>query len=188
MQSKDKIALLLAQGLSGSNVASMVGCTPAYISQLLKDESFKEKVYALRETEVPKKTDDELLATKYESMEHRLLGAMEASLENADLRDITNALKVVAERQNAREKRRIPANTANNTTNIQVVQIALPHQVIPTLTLNSKNEVVAIDNKPMAPMTSHSVAKLFQDIQAKKEIPHESITASQAPTAIPADF
>lgn len=182
---KDKIAHLLAQGISPTNVAAHIGCTPAYISQLWKDEAFKQKVLAIRETEVPNKSDEELLSTKYESMEHRLLGAMEEALAGADLRDITNALKVVADRQNSREKRKIPTNTPNNATQINIVQVALPQQIIPQLTMNTKNEVIAIDNRPMAPMASNAVAKLFQSIQEKKENPNGN---ALEPAKIPADF
>lgn len=186
MQIKDKIALLLAQGISAANIASMVGCTPAYISQLTKDENFKLKILSMQNNEVPQKSDEELLSTKYESMEHRLLKAMETALEGADLRDITNALKTVADRQNAREKRKIPANQPN-TTNQVIVQITLPQQIIPQLTLNTKNEVIAIDNRVMAPMTSNSVAQLFQARRALQEVPSAANTET-LPLVAASDF
>ena len=187
---QEKIALLLAQGISQENTAARAGCTPAYVSQLLRDENFKERVMALRDKDVTEKTEEELLDTKYESMEHRLLNAMEAALPGADLRDITNALKTVGDRQNARAKIKAPVNTAGNNTNIAIVQIGLPQKLIPTLTMNAKNEVVAIDDRPMAPMTSQGVASLFQSIKAAKEGTNGTVieAATSVLKSVPADF
>lgn len=190
MDRKEKIASLLAQGLSPANVAAYSGVTLSYITQLVKDPAFKELILTKMNTEVPQKDEEELLNTKYEGMEHRLLGAMEDALAGAELRDITNALKVVGDRQESRKKRQMPVNTPAAGTQIAVVQINLPRQVIPTLTLNSNNEVVAVDDKPMAPMTSQSVAKLFQTLQQNRqaqEISHESAT-TVIPIAQALDF
>ena len=190
MDKKTKIANLLAQGLTPANVAAYTGVTPAYISQLVKDPAFKELILTQMNTDVAAKTDEELLSTKYTSMEHRLLAAMEESLAGAELRDITGALRVVAERQEAKAKRLSPVNTPGNVTNITAVSVYLPRQVIPTLTLNSKNEVIAVDEKPMAPMSAKGVTELFTKMQNAKlpqEIAHEKAPA-QLTISPAADF
>ncbi len=48
MDLQDRIKSMLGQGLSGSVVASAVGCDPSYISQLMEVEEFKNEVLTAR--------------------------------------------------------------------------------------------------------------------------------------------
>lgn len=166
---KDRAAKLLAEGLSPSTAASVLGCTPAYISQLLQNEEFKAQIAAYRAEVIPQKSDDELITTKYLGLEHKLLQAMESALPGAELPHITNALKVVADRQEKRLSRlHQPVAPANNSTQV-VVQIAIPASSIPAITLNQQREVIAIDNQPMSPMASSAVQNLFKQKRAERE-------------------
>ena len=56
---KERILNYLANGLAASQVATLVGCSPAYISQLLADASFKEALRA-RILDNPTPVDDKL--------------------------------------------------------------------------------------------------------------------------------
>lgn len=165
---KEKAAVLLGQGLTPSVVASVVGCSPAYMSQLMATEDFKLMVLANR-TEAAKLPDDELITTKYVGMEHKLLQAMEQALPNAELPAITNALKVVAERQEKRASRLQAPQVAEAGRTQVVVQIAMPQTAMPHILLNEKKEVIAIDNRPMAPMASSAVQNMFAVKRAERE-------------------
>ena len=69
----ERITTLLASGLKPSNVASIVGCSPARISQLSADPHFQNllaaKVAEAEESDVEEKT----ITAKYIAAEHILL-------------------------------------------------------------------------------------------------------------------
>lgn len=177
---KDKAASLLAQGLSPSSVASICGVTPAYLSQLAKDEAFKELI-ASKMPEAAVKPDDEIITNKYTAMEHKLLNAMENAIVNADLSEITHALKVVGDRQEKRASRLIAPAVAEAGRSVQVVQISMPVLPMPTITLNETKQVIAIDNKPMSPMASSAVQNLFARKRAEREA---AATANEVSTTL----
>lgn len=185
---KEKAAVLLGQGLTPSVVASVVGCSPAYISQLMATEDFKLLVLSHR-TESAKLPDDELITTKYVGMEHKLLQAMEQALPSAELPAITAALKVVAERQEKRASRlAAPAIAEAGKTQV-VVQIAMPQTAMPHILLNERKEVIAIDNKPMAPMASSAVQGMFAAKRAEREQELQQKALEQtAQRSLPQDF
>lgn len=173
---KDRIAFYLAEGLSAAETANIVGCSPGYISQLLsKDEAFKAEVEDKLKNR--KSTVDENLLTKYQGLEHRIIKAMGAQLDNAELPHLTKALDSVVKAQEAAHKRANPNLNPGSTQVVQVVQITLPAHAIPqmpVMTLNQQAEVVAIDNKPLAPMSSDGVKNLFTQIKEKKELQNVS--------------
>lgn len=194
---KDRIAFYLAEGLSAADTAGIVGCSPGYISQLLKDEDFRkgvEEKLANRKT-----TSDENLLNKYQGLEHKIIKAMGAQLENAELPHLTKALDSVVKAQEAALKRVNPALAQQNPQMVQVVQITLPAHAIPAvpvMTLNSQAEVIAIDNKPLSPMSTEGVKNLFSQLKSQKEqqnvtqVPRSSPAAESAAATIPgpADF
>ena len=188
---KDRIIHYLAAGLQASNIATIVGCSPAYISQLLGDPDFKAQVEAkMLDGSVEA---DTTLDVKYESMEHGILKQMQATLAQAEFPHLTKALETIGKNQDLRAKRKNPALREPSQL-VQVVQINIPQHAIaaPVMALNSNSEVVAIDNKPLAPMSAEGIKNLFaQRVAANSE--KENIHASQhlntaTPAAIPADF
>ena len=127
----DRITTLLASGLKPSNVASIVGCSPARISQLAQDQHFQDlltsKIAELEADDVEEKT----LSSKYHAAEHTLLNQIIEMAPVSELRDVTNALRVVAERQ---EKAKTRLNPVQGTTIInQTVQIAVPSHTLPEI-------------------------------------------------------
>lgn len=188
---KDRIISYLAAGLKPANISSIVGCSPAYISQLLSDPDFKAQVEAkmLDGSVEP----DETLDKKYESLEHGIINNMQAALAGAELPHLTRALEAVNKGQDMRAKRKNPA-LRDPTQLVQVVQINIPQHAIaaPVMNLNSNSEVVAIDNKPLAPMSAEGIKALFAQRVAIKESKENSNVSQHlnaaTPAAIPADF
>ena len=136
----DRITTLLASGLKPSNVASIVGCSPARISQLAQEEHFQNllaaKIAELEADDVEEKT----LSAKYLSAEHTLLNQIIEMAPVSELRDVTAALRVVAERQ---EKAKTRLNPVQGTTIInQTVQIAVPSHTLPEISLTKDLEVI----------------------------------------------
>lgn len=167
---KERAASYLASGCSQGQVASIMGCSPGYIVQLLRDEDFVKLVEKFKaKNDGSEEKEQESIQQKYTGLEHQLIKAMGDALPNAELPAITRALEVVAQRQEKAAVRRLPAGHPANgqrVGNTVVVQLMLPGHAIPqqpTVEYNSKNEVVAIDNKPMAPMSSNAVEKMFKE-------------------------
>lgn len=185
---KDKIAFYLAEGLIPAEVATLVGCSAGYISQLLKDDQFRTSVEE-RMKNRPSTVDENLL-TKYQGLEHRIVKAMGAAVDGAELPHLTKALDSIVKAQEAAHKRANPHLNPSEQKMVQIVQITLPAHALPSvpvMELNSQNEVVAIDNKPLAPMNSDNVKVLFNQIQARKEAQNVAqAIPPNSPNAIPA--
>ena len=166
---KDKILHYLANGLAASQVATLVGCSPAYISQLLKEDDFKDKLKAAI-LDNPA-TVDEKLEDKYSAVEHALVNSVQEAIPGADLPAITRALDVVARIRHDRHVRKNPALMQTNV-NVQYVQLTMPNHVLrhsPVISLNEKSEITAIDNQPMAPLSSDGVKNLFSRMREKTQ-------------------
>lgn len=163
---QERIIGFLAQGLKASQVASIVGCTPSYIGQLLGDEGpegFKEALTEkAKELTSGEDIEEKTITSKYLSMEHRLLQTIENRFSEAEFPHLVNALKVVGDRQEKRAMRKaglLQQHTGNITQNI--VQITVPAHALPELTMSSRLEVTSVDSKVMAPMSSQAVKQLF---------------------------
>ena len=167
----DRITTLLASGLKPSNVASIVGCSPARISQLSTDEKFQNMLSAkIAETEADD-VEEKTLSAKYLSAEHTLLNQIIEMAPVSELRDVTAALRVVAERQ---EKAKTRLNPVQGTTIInQTVQIAVPSHTLPEIALTKDLEVISVNTLNLAPLTSEGVTNLFKSMKQEKEIQHE---------------
>ena len=163
----ERITTLLASGLKPSNVASIVGCSPARISQLSADPHFQDllsaKIAEAEESDVEEKT----ITAKYIAAEHILLNQIIEMAPVSELRDVTAALRVVAERQ---EKAKTRLNPVQGTTIInQTVQIAIPSHTLPEISLTKDLEVVSVNTLNLAPLTSEGVTNLFKNLKADKE-------------------
>lgn len=164
----DRIATLLASGLPAASVSSIVGISPARISQLIKEESFA-LVLSAKQAEVSAKDVEEIsLSAKYTAAEHLLIEQVMQMAPVSELRDVVGALRVVAERQEKAKTRMNPVHQGASTINT-VVQLTLPSYVMPALQLNAQKEVIAIDNKALTPMSSKSVTTLFTNMEKEKE-------------------
>ncbi len=162
----ERIATLLSSGLKPSAVASIVGCSPARISQLLKDSPDLQSLIAEKEAELlTKDIEDETLAAKYHAAENALIQQILDMAPSAELKDVTNALKVVSERQEKRKARINPVTQGSLTINQTVVSLSLPKQALPALTLNAENEIISINERTLAPLASSNVEKLFQTLK-----------------------
>lgn len=172
MDKKTRIAQFLAQGFKPAQVASIVGVTPAYISQLAKEPGFAES-YQLACSAVVSSTDfaeEDRLNNKYLAAEHLLLDSLTGNAAMMDPRDQIKALEVVATRQEKRQDRlarlRMPERTATQ----NVINISLPQHALPELQINSDGEIVAIGQRLMAPMSSNGVKNLFSQMKENATI------------------
>ena len=182
---KERIATLLASGLKPSHVASIVGLTPARITQLAKDDTEFQNILALKTAEADKEDIEETaLSNKYHAVEHQLLDQVLQMAPVSELRDVTAALRVVAERQEKMKIRQNPIPTQNAVVN-QIIQIAIPQHAfeVPNVTLSKEREITSVDGRNLAPLSSDAVTNLFNTLRnggknepARIPAPAEEIT------------
>lgn len=170
---RERIATLLAADIPSSGVATIVGLSPGRISQIMKEEGFELAVEAKRAESKDKDVEEVSLSGKYLAAEHALLKQVIDMAPTAELRDATAALRVVAERQERAKTRMNPIVHAAPVYNT-VVQLQLPQHAVPELRFSSAKEVIAIENRNLAPLSSSGVLNLFKGMEGNQN----EVTAS----------
>jgi len=157
------IAKYLAQGLSQVQVASIMGCTPSYISQLVEQENVKELIlFEQKRIEIEK--EDAVQEYKYTSLEKKAQDYLEDQMPFAEYKDVLKLLEILNRRK---EK---PAPQIINNTQINVTKLSIPAAAMPEFTVNAQNEVIGIGEKSLAPMSSAGVKEMFSNMRKKEEI------------------
>lgn len=144
-------------------VASAVGCTPAYISQLLSEEAFATEVATLRCADITslKERDD-----KYDALEDQLLRKLSDIVPMMFRpREIIHALATI---NNAKRRAaELVSGGANSPITInQTVVLQLPSKTVNTFELNKHNEIISIDDQPLVGMPSSA---LLAELKAKEK-------------------
>ena len=164
----ERIATLLANGLKPANVATIVGCTPAYLSQLAKSNEEFKNLLADKTALADKETNEELsLSVKYQAAEHTLIDRIMELSTVAEMRDLTSALRVISERQEKTKTRLNPVIEGQTVTN-NIIQISVPSHALPELCMTREQQVLSVDNINLAPLTSTGVINLFKGMNEKK--------------------
>jgi hypothetical protein len=104
----------------------------------------------------------------------------------SELRDVTAALRVVGERQEKAKNRMNPIVSQQAVYNT-VVQLSLPAHATPELSFGGAKEVIAIENRNLAPLSSSGVLSLFKGLDTPKQLTeegtnHESLPAPSSST------
>lgn len=136
----DRILALLGAGLSGSVVASAVGVTPAYVSQLLEDEDFRLEVSIRRagKAEVAMEVD-----SSWDSVEKLAIDKMKMLLPMINkpgdlirIAQIANAAKRTSRELEGSEHSSAPT-----------VSFTLPAGAQVHFQMNSESQVIQIDGR-----------------------------------------
>lgn len=143
--SHDQIKELLGQGLAAEVVASAVGCTASYISQLLSDEEFSADVARLKIESLAKhnRTDNKL-ATLEETLLDNLIDDV-VSKRIYKPHDVLKTFAVI----NAAKRRGASSTNSSNAPSGGVVQLTIPVHIVQQFTMDSRKEVVAVGEKSM---------------------------------------
>jgi hypothetical protein len=137
---KERIKELLGQGISPAIVASAVGCTPSYISQLMAEESFATEVAELRCSEILEDSDWD---SRLDSLENKLIEKLEHLVPMMlRPREVLEALTKI----NSLKRRTSVASSGQNlqTAPTVIVNLQLPSRLISTYSLSKTNEVIGI--------------------------------------------
>lgn len=177
-----RIASFLARGLRPEQVSAIVGCTPAYISQLRATPEFNLLVDSLVPTaQEGDSVEEDILLSKHQALEHKILTQLESALPYAEVRDLTKALEVVGTRQDKIAARKQAARTSSSLYGPQVavtVSLTLPAHAVPEYTISSQKEITAIGDRLMSPLSSDGVRSLFARIKESTQVEAAEIKAS----------
>lgn len=163
-----KILSLLGKNIQSSVVATAVGVSESYVSQLLSDENFAQEVTALRTQVLESYTERD---ASYDSIEDKLLVKLDSAVTYMTKpSEILAALKVVgnAPRRGIDPTQRSGAGVTNHNT---VIHVELPAQLIASFKSNALGQVVEAEHtsldgettiQSLVTLQSHKVEKLLR--------------------------
>lgn len=166
----DKIQVeeLLGSGLSNDVVASAIGCDPSYISQLLSDEEFYNRVVSRRTRNLQKHSERD---NRVDSLQDVLLEKLEAQVPMMyKSGEILNAYKILNS-----AKKQGPQATGHTNINQTVVNIRLPDSLKQKYVLNGSGEVVEVDGQTLVTMGSQNVLEKVRTHGIQKEKEEQSL-------------
>lgn len=166
----DRIATFLSNGLKPSQIATMVGCTPARITQIMSEDKFQLLLAEKQATQIEADIEEESISAKYLAAEHALIGQILELAPASELRDVTAALRVVSERQEKMKSRMNPVSPRGDSTQV-FVSVSLPAHAIPApvIEMTSAREVTSIGTQTLAPLSSGAVTNLFSSMNGGKQ-------------------
>lgn len=187
----DRVATLLSTGLKPSQVATIVGVSPARISQLLTDENFSLLLASKTAEQEKEDIEEASITAKYVAAEHALINQVMEMAPVSELRDVTAALRVVSERQEKMKARTNPIAAAQ-IVNQTIVSVSLPSHAIPgqAIQMTSNKEVISIGEKTLAPMPSQAVTNLFSSLKEgnkNEQSPSIAKAEESSPDSVPCE-
>lgn len=168
---RERAVALLAAGAAPSNVALATGVTPAYITQLLDEESVQR---AIAEKRTARLEGDVQHDDSIDGAEKEALKVLRQKLPF--VRSATEAAAVFKILNNA--KRATDTLTPANDDGVATVSITLPRASRVFIQVDEKNQVVDVAGRSMAPMPSKLLPKM-QAAAAAETVPVKQLTASQ---------
>jgi DNA-binding CsgD family transcriptional regulator len=155
--SEEQVFNLLASGLNAAMVASTLSLSESYISQLLSNSEFRDRVTAARlaKNKGLVERDDKLELTESKALERlaQLLPMVTKPLEAAKIYQTLNSAKRTTS---------IPANSSN--AGGATVVLNLPKNSSVQFTLaHDTNQVLEVDGRSMAPLPASRVKELMTE-------------------------
>lgn len=164
--SAEKIKELLGNGLSNEIVATAVGVSVSYISQLMADEQFSAEVISLRTLAL---TDATVRDRSWDGLETKMLNNLHELVDSRMIYKVNDVVKVLAIANNA--KRRGATSQDALTTHKTVVQLTLPAVIVRQYKKTIEGvvaEVITEEGNSQTLMTMPAAA-LMQQLAAKHQ-------------------
>jgi hypothetical protein len=155
MDKKDQIKEMLGRGIPAVNIASAIGVTEGYISQLLSDQNFAMDVAAIRTADLTKNID---IDAKWDEYESRLLEKL-GELINffTKPKDVLEALRIINSAK--RKSAGIPAAQGQQTG--RTIALNLPVTIINHYKINMQGGVVEVEGRSLRAMDSKNLLSLM---------------------------
>lgn len=168
---KRQIQELLGSGLSNEVVASAVGCSAAYVTQLMADEEFAAGVVTLRTQNLTADSARDRVAS---TIEDSLLDKLKEMIESGQIYKFNDVLRAYAI-VNKAVRRGVQAG-ASLTVNNTVVNLMIPEKVVRTFTTNAQGEVVDVEGQTLVTMPAHTLLKQLSQSKGESGGVYEKIS------------
>lgn len=175
---KERIKKLLGHGLSNEQVASAVGVSPSYISQLISDEEFANSVSVLRTAALTAATERD---KSIDGLEDRILKQLSDSIDNNGFYKPKDLLHAAAVINNM--KRRGTAGVNAGAVKAPIVELNMPVTFIQQFVTTPKHEVVEIGGKTLVPMTAGTLLNILADKKGNENGPDYEKVRNYLPTS-----
>lgn len=170
---QSRILDFLGQGLSSSVVASAVGCTQGYISQLLAEEEFREQVTARRTALLQQATS---LDREYEVLESKLQEKLRKAIPFMMKPEvILNAIKIV----NGAKRRGSVELGSGDTAGAQVIEVRMPATIlsqfasVQNIQHNVLNQIIQVGEQSLVTAQPKDIKSLALTLGSTKESEQE---------------
>ena len=163
---KNRIIAMLGKGLTPSVVATAVGVSESYISQLLSDPEFSAEVAQLRMESLEAHTSRD---TAYDSIEDQLLEKMKDCVTYmVKPAEILAAIKII----NGAQRRGLdPTQQAGVTGNTTIINLNLPKQIVSSFATNAVGQVVEAEHLTPTGVTEKQALITIQSDKIKSLLP-----------------
>ncbi len=171
---KGKIIDFLGNGLSAEVVASAVGVTTGYISQLLSDPEIAQTVSGLRSAKLSEGSDRD---SKYDDLEDSLLDQLEEVVPfMTKSHEIVRALTMV---NGAKRRTVIPEVTDSISGAGTVINLILPTAMVPQFITNANNQVVEAGDQTLVTMPSGQLEVMHNEHSEDRKGEHSEHSEKQ---------
>lgn len=168
---KEKAIDLLSMGVRPGQVASILGVSPGRISQLLAIPEVSKIIEEKQLLASTENRENEVILAKESAVKHNLLNALSERSSEASFMELARSYEIIARCESLR-KNNVPM-AGTQVFNGQVIQVALPLQALSSfreleVQQTSEKEIIAIENRELAPMSAQNVTALFSSLRAGK--------------------
>lgn len=165
MTPKEQAIAMLAQGLSTSVVAQIVGVTESYISQLKNDEDVVAKLAATAPPAPALTAADLDFDSKLDTAESMALSRIEKGLPFANMGQALMAFRIL--NQARRRKEAVNPSAAQQQLTLNV-NLTLPARTLPEFVVNQQSEIVEVDGRTLVTTTPNALDGLLAARQNAK--------------------
>lgn len=181
---KQRIAQLLASGLSAADVKLVVGVSEGYMKRLKEDEEFNAylRAYAAPDSEeaqelveaqdASKESETERLADRYTVLEAKVVNQLIANASLAETKELVNILGVISKQRGHQQGPSVNIGVAGNAQ----ITLSLPTNALgaDALQLSSSNEVVAVQGRSLVAMDTQGASALLEKARKERAAPAHS--------------
>lgn len=155
METSERAMKLLGSGLSPTVVASTIGVTDSYISQLMADSDFAAKVVELRFQTLQASSERD---KKYDELEDTLLERLKDVLPYmVKPREVLDALtKVNAAKRRGQTSPDVGAVTS------QIVNLQIPIVLQQKFTVSSDNHIIQVGEQELSTISAQGFKRLLE--------------------------
>ena len=157
MSKQEQILQLLGTGLSNEVVASAAGVTPSYISQLMADEIFRNKVSELRSVSLMSATARD---KDWDTVEKDAIGKL---VELMPFITKPRELLQIATLANKAVRRGVRGDANITNINQTIVTLRLPQQPKRNITISATGEVVEVEGQTLVTMPATQLLRNLAD-------------------------